>query len=153
MPILPLQQLLAVPLPQLQQASSAFLAAAKKRKQDRLHREGQPSADERRRQQEERAREMIRNLHGGLGNIGNTRNIENQNIILYNSLYPNGYNLERSQLNNRILCKKSKIKMSKSQQGIKKDSISKYIGVYQDQNSWFCEIAHNRIKYKKSFIL
>ena len=32
--------------------------------------------------------------------------IVNQNIILYNSLYPNGYNLERSQLNNRILCLK-----------------------------------------------
>ena len=52
------------------------MAAAKKKKQDRLHHEGQPNAEERRRQQEQRAREMIQNLRGGLLNIGN---IENRN--------------------------------------------------------------------------
>ena len=64
-----------------------------------------------------------------------------------------GYNICKTAGNTLgyLFSEESKIKMSKSQQGIKKDSISKYIGVYQDQNSWFCEIAHNRIKYKKSF--
>lgn len=82
----------------------------------------------------------------------NLPKLETKNIIKYNTLSPNGYNLEIYQPN-RILTKVSLEKMSRSNQGKSKgkNKTSKYIGVYKDKNSIHVELRHNNIKYKKAF--
>jgi len=82
----------------------------------------------------------------------NLPKLETKYIIKYNSLAPNGYNLEIYQPN-RILTKASLEKMSRSNQGKSKakNKTSKYIGVYRDKNSIHVELRHKNIKYKKAF--
>jgi len=82
----------------------------------------------------------------------NLPKLETKNIVKYDSLAPNGYNLEIYQPN-RILTKMSLEKMSRSNQGKrkKKNKTSKYIGVYKDRNSIHVELRYKNIKYKKAF--
>lgn len=85
-------------------------------------------------------------------NNKNLPKLETKNILKYNTLSPNGYNLEIYQPN-RILTKISIEKMSKSNQGKlkSKNKTSKYVGVYKDRNSIHAELRHRNIKYKKAF--
>lgn len=78
--------------------------------------------------------------------------LESKYIIQYDTLCPKGYNLELYQ-EYRKLSNKSKKKISKSQQGLKrKNHTSNYIGVYKSGDcGWRCEIAKDRVKYGKTF--
>lgn len=77
---------------------------------------------------------------------------ETQYIINHNSLAPNGYNLEMIS-NIKIYAQSSFVKMSDSQQGLKKSqSRSKYVGVWiTNRNEIISSISHRGVEYKKNF--
>jgi hypothetical protein len=81
---------------------------------------------------------------------------ETSAIIKYNTLAPNGYNL-RLQSGYRHFSEKLSQNLSKGQQGNirkrTKQKTSDFIGVYKTNNIYYCEIAHRRKKYKKSFLI
>lgn len=97
--------------------------------------------------------EVFKKLNNG--SIENLLEEETKLIIERDTLAPKGYNLQLKS-SFRIMSPELSKKLSICNQGkSKKSKTSNYVGVYQCQKSksFYCEIAYQRKKYKKIFLI